>query len=147
VYKLLSPQDIAALLPDIVAAIRTPAPSGEMFAYGIRLAGLDLLSRLRIREGMPMCADIMNEFRWGRPLNQCVDALARYGGAAREVIARVRDARQTLVDQDKDWETKNNDRRRDILALDKLITQIEADRNPPALRSLEDFLRAPAASN
>jgi len=145
VYKLLSPQDLTALLPDIVAAIRKPAPSGEMFAYGIRLAGLDLLSRLRIREGMAMGADMVNEFRWGRPLGRCVDALARFGGGAREILPRIREARQTLVAQDKDWEKKDNDRRRDILALDKLIAQIEADRNPPALRSLEDFLRAPAA--
>lgn len=145
VYRLLAPQDVAALLPDIVKAIRETAPSGEMFAYGIRFAGLDLLSRLRIREGMPMCVDIMNEFRWGRTLSRCIEPLTRYGGAARELLPRVREVRRTLVGQDKDWEKKNNDRRKDILALDKLIAHIEADRNPSPLRSMADFLRNPSA--
>lgn len=145
-YTRLSPEDTAALMPDIVAAIRTPAPSGEMFAYGIRFAGLDLLSRLRIREGMPMSVDLMNEFRWGRDLSRCIAVLARYGGAAKEMVPRVKEVRQTLVAKDKDWEKKDNDLRRDILALDKVIAQIEADPNPPPLRSLEEYLRAPSAA-
>ncbi len=142
-YRLLSPQDLAALLPDIVEAIRQPAPSGEMFAYGIRFAGLDLLSRLRLREGMPLCVELMNEFRWGRSLDRCVEPLARYGGAARDLIPRLQETRRTLAGQDKDWEKKDNDRKRDILAVDKLIARIEADRNPQPVRGLEEFIKAP----
>jgi hypothetical protein len=142
VYRMLTPEDTAALLPDIVEAIRRPAPSGEMFAYGIRFAGLDLLARLRLREGMALCVDLMNEFRWGRDLNRCVEPLSRYGGAARELLPRLRETRQKIVSQNKDWE-KNEDRKREVLALDKLMAAIESDRNSPAVRSLEDFLRAP----
>ena len=144
VYRMLTPEDTAALLPDIVEAIRKPAPSGEMFAYGIRFAGLDLLARLRIREGMALCVDLMNEFRWGRDLGRCVEPLSRYGGAARELLPRLRETRQKLVSQNKDWE-KNEDRKREVLALDKLIAAIESDPNAPALRSMADFIRAPDA--
>ena len=42
---------VLALLPAIIKATEKPAPSDEMFADVIRLAGLDLLSRLHIREG------------------------------------------------------------------------------------------------
>jgi hypothetical protein len=143
VYKLLSPEDTAGLLPDIVAAIRKPAPSGEMFADGIRLAGLDLLSRLRIREGMAMCVELMEPDRWGQAnrIPRCLAALARYGGNAKAVLAPLREVRQAIVRKDQ----KQGEKNEQVIAIDKLIAQIEADRNPPPLRSLEDFIRAPAA--
>jgi len=48
----LGDSDLALLLPDIVSAIETLAPTNEMWGDDIRLAGLDILSRLHIREGM-----------------------------------------------------------------------------------------------
>lgn len=143
-YKLLTPQDVAELLPDILAAIRTPAPSGEMFAYGIRFAGLDLLAKLRIREGMALTVDIMNEFRWGRKMDRCISALTPYGGAAREFLPRLREVRQTLVSKDKNWEKKNDEGHKEILALDKLIAAIEADRRPPTLQTAQEFIQSQA---
>jgi hypothetical protein len=144
-YPLLTPADAAALLPDIIAAIRTPAPSGEMFADGIRLAGVDLLARLRLRDGMAMAAGLIDPGRWGlaNRLSRCVATLSRYGGAAQEQIPRLREVRQVLIGKDQDWERKDNDRRRQIQVIDKLIAQIMADRTPPALRSVEDFIRSP----
>ncbi|OGV59887.1 MAG: hypothetical protein A2283_08020 [Lentisphaerae bacterium RIFOXYA12_FULL_48_11] len=142
-YGKLTASEIAVLLPDIVAAIQKPAPSGEMFAYDIRYAGLDLLARLRIREGMLMCVDIMDEFRWGRKLNRCVEPLSRYGGAAREIVPRLRMTRQMLVAKNKNWE-KNEDQRKDIYSIDKLIAQVEADKNPPQLQGMADFIKRPA---
>ena len=59
----LTDADLAELLPAIVAAIEKMAPSDEMFADGIRLAGLDLLS-LHIREGMQLCVSVMEVDRW-----------------------------------------------------------------------------------
>lgn len=134
VYKLLSPQDTAALLPDIVAAVRKPAPSGEMFAYGIRMAGLDLLSRLRISEGMPLCVDVMNEARWGRDFNLPARALARYGGAARGMLPRL---------QNETREIAKKGGQKQLDALEKLIADIEADKNPKPVRSMNDFIKNP----
>ena len=134
-YKRLSPQDTAALLPDIVAAVRKPAPSGEMFAYGIRMAGLELLARLRISEGMPLCVDVMNEARWGRDFNLPARALARYGGAAREMLPRL---------QNETREIAKKEGQKQIDALEKLIADIEADKNPKPVRSMNDFIKNPA---
>ena len=37
----------------------------------IRWAGLNLLARFKIREGLGFCVDLMNEFDWGCELDQC----------------------------------------------------------------------------
>ncbi len=52
VYRHLSLEEIKPLLPAIHEAIVQPAPSGEMFADGIRVEGLRLLSQHHIEEGM-----------------------------------------------------------------------------------------------
>ncbi len=143
IYAKLEPKDIAALLPDIVEAIRTPAPSGEMFADGIRLAGVDLLARLRIREGMEMAVALMEPDRWGQGnrIPRCVAALARYGGNAKPLLPRLREARESIVKKDRQEREKNAN----AVALEKCIAAIEGDATPPALRSLEEYRRAPDA--
>jgi hypothetical protein len=142
IYRMLTPKDLTVLLPAIVEAIKTPAPSGEMFAYGIRFAGLDLLARLRIREGMILCADIMDEFRWGRTLSRCIGPLTQYGGAARDLLPRLREVRAKLVGKDSNWEKKNNNLKRDILAIDELIEKIESDKTPAPVVALRDYIAA-----
>lgn len=52
VYQTLSFDEIQPLLPAIRDAIKERPPSGIMFADQIRMAGLDLLSRHHIDEGM-----------------------------------------------------------------------------------------------
>jgi hypothetical protein len=55
VYRNLSFEDIKPLLPAIYQAIIEPAPSGEMFADSIRVEGLRLLAKHRIKEGISAC--------------------------------------------------------------------------------------------
>ena len=64
VLNRLSDRDLAPLLPDLVTAIETLAPSNEMWGDDIRQAGLDILSRRHIREGMDLCVSTI-EWRWG----------------------------------------------------------------------------------
>jgi hypothetical protein len=52
VYQHLSLEEIKPLLPAIHEAIVQPAPSGEMFADGIRVEGLRLLAQHHVEEGM-----------------------------------------------------------------------------------------------
>jgi hypothetical protein len=52
VYRQLSLREIQPLLPAIHEAIIQPAPSGEMFADGIRVEGLRLLAEHHIEEGL-----------------------------------------------------------------------------------------------
>ena len=48
VYKNLAYEEIEPLLPVIHQAVVAPAPSGIMFADGIRLSGLEILAQHRI---------------------------------------------------------------------------------------------------
>ncbi len=134
IYGKLSQKDVAVLMPAIVKAIHEPAPSDEMFADGVRLAGLDLLSRLRIREGMEMCVDLMEPRRWGEGdrIPICLQYLLRYGGHARLLIPRLRAIREEL--------TQRPHTLRLVPEVDKVIAQIESDLNPPPLVTIEEFV-------
>ena len=92
VYGQFSYEEIKPLLPAIQAAIVTPAPSGEMFAAGIRLSGLELFAKHRIREGIPLCIDVIEIDKWGKDkrIPKCFDALEAYGSAAKSELPRLR---------------------------------------------------------
>ena len=139
IYPMLSAEDVKALLPEILAATRKNAPSGEMFRMDIRWAGLNLLARFRIREGMALCVDMMNEFDWGCEQEQCTKPLKKYGGAAKEVIPQLRESilatRKAIKAEP--WNAKGWNK--DILATEKLIKEIEADNNPAPVLSIEEF--------
>jgi hypothetical protein len=139
IYPLLSAEDARALLPEIAAATRKNAPSGEMFRYGVRWAGLALLARFRISEGMGLCVDLLNEFEWGRDPSQCIQPLKKYGGAAKGMIPRLREtilATRKAI-QAEPWNAKSWNK--DILAIEKLIQEIEADQNPAPVQSIQEF--------
>jgi len=55
IYPQLSYEQIKPLLPAILQAVIEPAPSGEMFADGIRLEGLRILAKHHIEEGISAC--------------------------------------------------------------------------------------------
>jgi len=136
VYGRLTDDDLAVLMPDVLAAIEKLAPSNEMFADGVRLAGLDLLSRLHVREGMTLCVDVIEPSRWGqgRRLPACLAYLSRYGGHAREVLPR-------LVELRGQYERTHRGRgpNESVSQLDKAIAAIEASTDLPALVSRADF--------
>lgn len=142
IYPLLTPDDARAILPELVSAIRTNAPSGEMFRYGVRYNGLDLLARLRITEGMALSIDLMNEFEWGSEVGRCIRPLRAYGGAARPLIPRLH---ETIAAMRADVKANNGDTKkldRDVKAIEGLIAAIEADTNPAPTQSIEAFTAA-----
>jgi hypothetical protein len=99
VYKNLTYDEIKPLLPAIHQAIVEPAPSGIMFASGIRLSGVALLARHRIREGIPLCLQILEMDKWGKKsrITQCLKTLATYGAAAKTVLPQLRQLEKDLV--------------------------------------------------
>jgi hypothetical protein len=127
----LTDQDLAVMLPDIIKAIEEMAPSDEMFADGIRTAGLDLLSRRHIREGMTLCVSTI-EFRWGNDYQKRLELLARYGARAKEVLPQLRKKRPESADGAK--------------AFDKCIAEIEASKDSPTLVTLKEFIARASAS-
>ena len=132
VYRNFSYEEIEPLLPAIHQAVVEPAPSGIMFADGIRLSGLEVLAEHRIAEGVPLCIDLIDVDRWGmnNRIKRCLAALRIYGGAARSEAPRLRQLKTDLAA--KGW---TPDRLAE-LDIDGLIEHLESDGNPPNLRSL-----------
>ncbi|PXA04785.1 acetylesterase [Coraliomargarita sinensis] len=105
IYQQLSIKELEPLLPAIYDAIVKPAPSGIMFADGIRLAGLHLFADHNIKQAIPLCLDLMDIQRWNKRsrINSCLDALEKYGSAAKPMLPRLRQLEKDLMAH---WEAK-----------------------------------------
>ncbi len=122
VYKHLSYDEIEPLLPLVLQAVVEPAPSGIMFADGIRLAGLEILAGHRIAEGLPLCLDLIDPDRWGmgNRIEPCLEALRQYGGAAKPLVPRLLALQGELIDRK--WEPK----RLEKIDIPGIIEEIES---------------------
>lgn len=130
---------LAVYLPAILDATRKSAPSGIMFADDIRMAGLDLLSRMRIREGMVFCVEQMDPDRWAqnRRIPRCLASLKRYGGNARLLLPQLQEVQEKMRRRRGDAKSKAS-----LMAkFDDTIETIKQDKNPPKLRSAGDVVR------
>lgn len=141
VYEHLSLEELRPILPAVIEAIRTPSPSGVMFSSGIRLSGLELLARHRIREGMALCLDVTEIDKWGKQdrVRRALKILGKYGGAAKEVLPGLRELRTGLQAHREAKNLKNlielcTERIEAIEAAEKVPGQV------PELRSLGDLV-------
>jgi hypothetical protein len=133
VYDQLTYKEIRPLLPAIREAIVSPAPSGIMFADGIRMKGLEILAKHRIEEGIPLCLSFMDLQRWNKKSRMmgCLNALEQYGAAAKPELENLK---QLEKDLNMHREKKGFG---EIFAKIKSIIQvIESGKTPPKLRSL-----------
>ncbi|MGB0327739.1 MAG: DUF6288 domain-containing protein [Akkermansiaceae bacterium] len=130
VYDKLSYEEIKPLLPAIRDSVAKPAPSGIMFADGIRLAGLNLLAKHRIKEGIPLIFEVVQADRWGkgRRIPACLKVLGRYGSAAKPMIPNLKQLKSDLG--------KQRNMEKFIEQIDNLIETIEKTNKPVILRSL-----------
>jgi len=89
VFRNLSYEELQPLLPSILEAIEKPAPSGEMFADGVRLNGLRVLATHQIAEGMQACIDFIrtqNPWASEHRTPEILDILVTYGANAQQFI-------------------------------------------------------------
>lgn len=135
VYKRLSLEELRPLLPQILQASVESAPSGIMFADGIRLAGLELLSKHRVREGMQACATYLrNQNPWGarKRTPRILACLAAYGAHAHALLPELRRSAQR-------WQS-GADPMRKSAEVSKLIlaaaTKLASDQARPKLTSI-----------
>ncbi|MFZ4767279.1 MAG: DUF6288 domain-containing protein, partial [Roseimicrobium sp.] len=133
-YKNLNDHDVIELLPHVVRSIESMAPSNEMFADGAGLAGLDLLSRLHIREGMALCVSTIEPDRWGEGNRgkECLAYLRRYGTHARAMVPRLQELRTHLA-------TVKKIPAGNLKRYDELIAAIETSTETPTLVDMKDF--------
>ena len=124
IYSKLTEPDVATLLPAILKACERKAPSGEMFGDGIRVAGMELLSRRHIREGMAVCLLLIP----GRTDN-ALECLKRYGVHAQSMVPQLRE----LSEKYKKLGSVK-------AAIDKTIPEIQAAKDAPQLVSMSEFI-------
>jgi HEAT repeat protein len=135
IYGKLTDRDLAVLMPAIVKATEKLAPSNEMFADGIRLAGLDLLSKRHITEGMPLCVSVMEPDRWGagNRMSKCLESLCRYGVHAKAFLPQLKEMRQKLA------ATKAGMKGPNLALLDKTIATIDASKDATTMQTVKEF--------
>ncbi len=94
VYRRLSYNEIQPLLPSVLEAIEKPAPSGEMFADGVRLNGLKVLASHHIEEGMEACADYLrtqNPWASEHRTPEILEVFTPYGAEAQRIIPHLQE--------------------------------------------------------
>ena len=98
IYDKLSYEQIKPLLPAIYEATITPAPSGEMFASGIRLSGCEILAKHRFEEGMVLCLQVVEIDKWGKQdrLKRALSALKVYGASAKPILPQLKQLEKDL---------------------------------------------------
>jgi len=92
IYPKLTPEQLKPLMPDILKAVQTPAPSGEMFADGIRVSGLQILAQQRIKQGIESCVNyIATQNPWGSEKRTVLilKILLTYGAQAQPCIPQL----------------------------------------------------------
>lgn len=134
VYLNLSAEAIAPLFPAILEAVNEPAPSGEMFADGIRVEGLRVLAKHHVEEGLPAgVAYLRNQNPWASQERtpELLKILTSYGVHARGVLPELERLAADFADGEPDFPRQLS--RQKAQAVRAAIRQIEESEDRPTL--------------
>lgn len=138
IYQRLTYEELKPLIPAILEAINTPAPSGEMFADGIRVEGLKLLAKHRLEEGITACVKYTREQNpWASEHRtpELMKILLTYGTHAKTVIPELTKIANYFEKDEKDFPKKLMLMKAESVR--KTIAAIEASTDTPELIHLE----------
>jgi hypothetical protein len=138
IYRQLSFEEIKPLLPAILQAVEQPAPSGEMFADEVRVEGLRVLSKHRIREGLAACVKYtrdQNPWDSQERTPKLMEIVLTYGTHAKAVIPELTKI-ATYFDKDEKDFPRNLMTMKANCVRDTIRT-IEASTETPALIPLK----------
>ncbi|MBM3960684.1 MAG: HEAT repeat domain-containing protein [Planctomycetes bacterium] len=139
VYRNLPSAAVAPLLPAIHRAVVEPAPSGEMFADGIRVEGLRVLAKHRVEEGIAACvhyARHQNPWASEGRTPELMQILRQYGGRAQAVLPELRALAAYFETEEKDFPRQ--------LSLQKAQSVREAIAAIAAATDMPELVRLPA---
>ena len=121
-------------MPDIIKAVEELAPSGIMFASGIRLAGLEILVKHRINEGIELLADYArNQKKHGsqKRIVQVMKMLKAYGSHAKRVIGHLEATAKYFETEEKGFPRSLSRQKAKIVR--QTIKEIEISTDEPKL--------------
>ncbi len=106
VYENLTFDELQPLLPAIHRAIVEPAPSGIMFADGIRMSGLQLLAKHRVSEGIELLVDYSRNQKQHASEKRIVKIMAMletYGAHAKRAIPQLEAVASYFENEEEDF--------------------------------------------
>ncbi len=107
VYNEFTEDELNKMWGDIYRATKEIAPSGIMFASGVRMNGIKLMAEKRVKEGLDLTAwYVRNQKDHGKGgrMPKILETILEYGGHAKSVVP-------TLEAYVPYWEEKRNKRR------------------------------------
>jgi hypothetical protein len=138
VYELLSYEEIKPLLPAILEAVAEPAPSGIMFADQIREAGLRVLAKHKVEEGMKACVDyVRSQNPWASEKRTpgLLKILLSYGSRAKPLIPELQQIADTFAKGEVDFPMRLSQQKAEMIR--EAIREIESSTEAPELIRLK----------
>ena len=89
IYQNMSYEDIKPIIPEVLEAVKVPAPSGIMFANTVQTNGIRVLSQHHIDIGIQATADYVtaqNPWASEKRLPEILEILLNYGAEAKPAI-------------------------------------------------------------
>lgn len=138
--RRISAEDVIALAPDILAAVRNPCPADTMFGNEIRMGGFKALTKYRFKEGIEAGVFFAktqgghgSESRTGVIMKEIVG----YGAAAKPVVPALRELIAMFNEQVKQREFPGGElNQRRVGAVEDAIRAIETATTQPELKSI-----------
>lgn len=135
VYGKMSLEEIRPLLPAIHDAVAKSAPSGIMFASGVRNEGLKLLAKHNVEEGMlagvDYLADSWNQWGAGKRTPTIINHLTSYGANAERIVPQLEQIAELMAADDA--KKRERARRHHDKLIHKAIEKIRASNHKPEL--------------
>ena len=138
IYRRLPLSQLRPLLPAILRAVKEPSPSGIMFANEVRMEGLRLLAKHRIREGIEVCADyVQSQKQHGseKRTPKVLDILRGYGVHAQAMIPKLERIADFFDNAERDFPKRLS--RRKARAVRDAVRVIRSSEDRPKLNSIE----------
>ena len=137
-YDRLDLAQVEVLYPAIFEAVITPAPSGIMFAEGVREAGLRLLAKHHVESGIEATvAYLRTQNPWASEKRTpgILEILEAYGAHAQVVIPQLRETAEFFDQGEVDFPLRlSQDKARYVR---ESIARIEASTERPELRQFD----------
>ncbi|OYV04358.1 MAG: hypothetical protein CFE26_17330, partial [Verrucomicrobiales bacterium VVV1] len=138
--RRISAEDVVALAPDILAAVKTPSPADTMFGNEIRMGGFKALTKYRFKEGIEAGVNFAktqgghgSENRTGEIMKE----IAGYGAAAKPFIPALQELIDMFNNQVKQREYPGGElNQRRVGAVEDAIKSINAATTQPEMKSI-----------
>lgn len=135
----LTVEDVQALAPDILMAVKIYSPADRMFSNEIRMGGFMALTKYHFKEGIEAGIEFAktqgghgSEHRTGEIMKE----IMTYGKAAQPIIPKLKELKDQFNEETTSGHFPPDANKLRIASIDEAIASIEAATTQPDLRSI-----------